>query len=111
MREQQPMTQTMKISDVRSQLNSLVNRVYRRETRVVVEKSGIPVAAIVSLADLARLDRLDRERAERFKVIDEMREAFAGVPEEELEREAERAVAEVRAEMRAEREQAAAAKR
>jgi prevent-host-death family protein len=108
MRAQQPMTQTMKISAVRGQLNTLVNRVYRKETRVVVEKSGIPVAAIVSTEDLERLDRFDRERAERFKVIDEMRTAFAGVSDEELEREADRALAEVRAEMRAERQPAAA---
>ncbi|MER3437324.1 MAG: hypothetical protein C4346_06885 [Chloroflexota bacterium] len=102
-----PKTETMKISDVRSHLNTLVNRVYRRETRVVVEKSGIPVAAIVSLEDLERLERLERERAARFAVLDKLPEAFAGVPDEELEREAAHAVAEVRAEMRAEREQLA----
>jgi prevent-host-death family protein len=88
----------MKISDVRGQLNSLVNRVYRHEARVIVEKSGIPVAGIVSADDLARLDRLDQERAERFAVIDEMRAAFQGVPAEEIEREADRSLAEVRAE-------------
>lgn len=90
MRALYPATQTMKISDVRSQLNSLVNDVYRHETRVVVEKSGIPVAVLVSIDDLGLLDRLEREREERFKVIDRMREAFAGVPEEEIERETDR---------------------
>lgn len=104
MRAPQPVTQTMKISDVRGQLNTLVNRVYRQETRVVVEKSGIPVAAIVSTEDLKRLDRLDHERAARFGVIDEMRAAFSDVPPEEIEREAERSLVEVRAEMRAERD-------
>ena len=110
MREQDPVTQTMKISDVKNRLSSLVNEVYRKETRVLVEKSGIPVAALVSTDDLERLnrlDRLDRERAERFGVIDELRQAFAGVPDEELEREADRALAEVRAERRAERGRAA----
>jgi prevent-host-death family protein len=105
-----PMTQTMKISDVKQQLSRLVNRVYRRETRIVIEKSGIPVAGIVSAADLRRLDRLDQERAERFKVLEEFGEAFKDVPVEELEREVARSLAEVRAEARAEREQAAAAK-
>jgi len=52
----------MKISEVKQQFNRLVNQVYRRETRVMVEKSGIPVAGIVSAEDLERLDRLDRER-------------------------------------------------
>ena len=107
MREPQPVTQTMKISDVRGQLNTLVNRVFRKETRVVVEKSGIPVAAIVSTDDLARLDRLDRERAERFAVIDEMRQAFKDVPAEEIERETDRITAEIRAEGRRRRENGA----
>ena len=104
------MTQTMKISEVKQQLNRLVNRVYRHETRVMVEKSGIPVAGIVSAQDLRRLDRLDRERAERFKILEEFGEAFKDVPAEELERETERALAEVRAERRAEQEQVVGAK-
>jgi prevent-host-death family protein len=102
---EQPTTQTMKISEVKQQLNRLVNQVYRRETRVMVEKSGIPVAGIVSAEDLHRLDQLDRERAERFKVLEEFGEAFKDVPVEELEREVARALAEVRAERRAQHEQ------
>ena len=104
MRER-PTTETMKISDVKQQLNRLVNRVYRNETRVMVEKSGIPVAGIVSAEDLRRLDRLDHERAERFKVLEEFGEAFKDVPAEELEREVARALAEVRAERRAQQAQ------
>ena len=104
MREQ-PTTQTMKISEVKQQLNRLVNQVYRRETRIMVEKSGIPVAGIVSAEDLRRLDRLDHERAERFNVLEEFGEAFKDVPAEELEREVARALAEVRAERRAQHEQ------
>lgn len=98
MREPQPMTETMKISEVKQQLNSLVNRVYRLETRIMVEKSGIPVAGIVSVQDLRRLDRLDRERAERFKVLEEFAAGFADQTPEEIERETARAIAEVRSE-------------
>jgi prevent-host-death family protein len=98
----QPITETMKISDVRSNLNSLINEVYRHEKRVIVEKSGIPVAAIISLDDLERFDFLVRKREERFKVVDEIRAKFAGIPPEELEQEAERTLSEVRAEKRAE---------
>jgi prevent-host-death family protein len=99
----------MKISDVKARLSSLVNEVYRHETRVLVEKAGIPVAALVSVEDLERLIRLDEQRAEeieretakavaevrtetaaererRFEVIDQMREAFKDVPPEEIER-------------------------
>ena len=106
MRTQQPMTQTMKASDARQHFSSVLNRVFRKETRVVVEKSGIPVAAIVSTEDLKRLDRLDRERAERFKVIDEMRDVFKGVPDDEIERETDRITAEIRAEGQRQREDA-----
>src|SRR4051794_16931237 len=96
MREQQPMTQTMKISEVKNQLSSVVNRVYRKETRVLVEKSGIPVAAIISADDLKRFAQFEQEREQRFQAIDRMREAFKDVPPEEIEREADRAVAELR---------------
>lgn len=108
MREKQPAIQTIKVSDVRQNLGELLNSVFRREARVLVEKSGIPVAGIVSAEDLNRLDRLDRERAERFQVIDEMRAAFQDVPLAEIEREAARSLAEVRAERHAERDREAA---
>ncbi|MBA3337756.1 MAG: type II toxin-antitoxin system prevent-host-death family antitoxin [Chloroflexia bacterium] len=110
MRERQPMTQTMKISDVRGQLNTLVNRVYRKETRIVVEKSGIPVAAIVSTEDLKRLDQLDQEHADHFAVIDDIRAAFKGVPHEEIERETDRITAEIRADGRRQRNEPAPAR-
>jgi prevent-host-death family protein len=97
MPDQQPTTETMKISEVKQQFNRLVNRVYRHETRVMVEKSGIPVAGIVSADDLRRLDRLDRERAERFKVLEEFAAGFADQSPGEIERETARALAEVRA--------------
>ncbi len=93
MREQEPMTQTMKISDVKNALSSVVNKVYRNETRVLVEKSGIPVAAIISADDLKRFAQLEREREQRFAVIDRAREAFAGVPAEEIEAETDRIIA------------------
>jgi prevent-host-death family protein len=108
MREQEPMTQTMKISDVKNKLSSLVNEVYRKETRVLVEKAGIPVAALVSAEDLKALARLDAQRAERRRAVDAMREPFRGMPPAEIERETAAAVAEVQEEMRAERATVAA---
>ena len=89
-------TRSMKISDVKNQFSSLVNEVSRNHTRVIVEKHGVPVAAIVSTGDLQRLSQLDRGREELFKVVDRMREAFKDVPPEEIEREADRSVREAR---------------
>ena len=107
MRERNPMTQTMKASDARQQFSDVINRVYRKETRVVVERSGIPVAAIVSAEDLARLDRYEQERVARFAGLSRISEAFADVPVDELEQEVDRAVAEARAKTRQERTRAA----
>jgi prevent-host-death family protein len=107
MRVRAPETQTMKISDVKAGLSSLVNEVYRNERRVVVEKAGIPVAALISIDDLKRLKRLDEDREERWRLLDLLREPFQGVPPEEVERETAKAVAEVRADMKAERDRVA----
>jgi prevent-host-death family protein len=102
----QPPTETLKLSQVRQGLNALVNRVHRRETRVRIEKNGIPVAAIVSAQDLQRLEQLDRERAEHIKALYEFAAGFADQTPEEIERETAKAIAEVRAEKWGERERA-----
>ena len=78
------------------------------ETRVLVEKAGIPVAALVSPEDLKQLTRLDAQRAERRRVVAAMREPFRGVSPEEIAQETDKAVSEVQEEMRTERETAAA---
>ena len=73
----------------------------------MVEKSGIPVAAIISAEDLERFNQLEAERAARFKALDATREAFKDVPAEELERQVAQSLSELRAERRAEEERAA----
>ncbi len=100
MRERRPMTQTINASDARQQWSELLNKVFRKETRVIVEKSGIPVAAIVSADDLERLNRYDQEWKERFKALEETWEAFKDVPAEEIEREVTKALDAVRQENR-----------
>jgi prevent-host-death family protein len=78
MQEPEPMTKTMKASEARQQFSQLLNAVFRKETRVLVEKSGIPVAAIISAEDFKRLARMEEERRRDFAILDEMREAFKG---------------------------------
>jgi prevent-host-death family protein len=55
------LTQTIPVSQARQRLGALVNAVYKRHVRVVVEKSGIPVVALVALPDLERWLRLERQ--------------------------------------------------
>ena len=100
MREPEIMTQIMKASDVRQHWSKLLNQVFRREARVLVEKSGIPVAAIVSAEDFKRLARLEEELRRDFTILDEMREAFKDIPPEQIEREVSRAINQVREEKR-----------
>ncbi len=94
------MTQTLKASDVRSNWSQLLNKVFRNQTRVIVEKSGIPIAAVISAEDLARFTQMEEQRKERFKVLDRIREAFKDVSVEEVEREVAKAIKQVRAERR-----------
>src|SRR3989338_1315503 len=94
------MTQTMKASEVRQQWSQLLNKVFRDKTRVVVEKSGIPVAAVISAEDLQRFTQMEEQRARRFEVLDRIGEAFKDVPEKEIDRKVRRAINEVRAEKR-----------
>ncbi len=103
MREPNPMTQTMNVTRVRENWSKTLTAVFKRQTRVVLEKAGIPVAALVSPEDLERLRRYDAQRDEDFQVIDRMRAAFADVPDEELERAVAAALAEARAARRAAR--------
>lgn len=99
MSKQEPTIQQVKLSAVGDRVAALVERVRQAETRVVVVEAGVAVAALVSAADLERLARLDRDRAERFRVVEEARQAFHGVPPEEIDREADRAVAELRSDV------------
>ena len=108
MNPQQPTAPTMKISEVKQQFNRLVNQIYRQRTRLVIEKSGTPVAGIVSIDDLRRLERLDQEREELFLALHEFAKGFRDRSPEEIERETAKALAEVREEMRAERRETAA---
>ncbi len=98
MNEQNLTTQTMKISDVKARLSRLVNAVYRKETRVLVEKAGIPVAALVSVRDLERLVQLEREKAARRTALEAISAVFEDVPTSELENRVSHIIAEVRAE-------------
>jgi prevent-host-death family protein len=92
--------QTIKATAARQQFSELVNQVFRREKRVLIEKSGIPVAALISADDLEKFARLEAERERDFAVLDEVGRAFEDIPAEELEREVRKAIAGVRSKSR-----------
>jgi prevent-host-death family protein len=98
MRWREPVTETINVTEARRGWSRLLDRVFKREARVIVEKSGIPVAAIISIQEYEFFLDMKARREERFKILDEMRAAFADVPPEEIEREVAKAIAEGRAE-------------
>lgn len=86
----------LKASDVRQHWSEVVNEVARNKTRVIVEKTGVPVAGVVSPQDLKWLQERDRRVAELREAMDEMRQAFYDVPPEEFDRAVDRTVQESR---------------
>jgi prevent-host-death family protein len=105
--KQSPKTETMSVSETRKTFSETLNRVYRGETRVLVEKSGIPVGAIVSPGELETLARAEEESRKALLALADIQSAFQDVPEDELERELAKAIAEVKEIRRHEREHAA----
>jgi prevent-host-death family protein len=98
MHEQEPLTQTMKASQARQAWSHLLDQVFRRETRVVVEQDGIPVAAIVSTQDLERLQQLEQQRQRDLATLRASQAGFQDESADEVERQLAQALAEVRAE-------------
>ena len=100
MRERERMTQTMKASQARQEWSQVLNQVFRGEKRVLVEKSGIPVAAIVSAEDLERLKQFEAQREERWKVVEETRAKNRDKDPDEVERDVANELAAMRREAR-----------
>lgn len=98
----EPTTHTIDAAEATQRWSHLLEEVSRRETRVIVERGGVPVAAIISTDDLERFRRYEAEREKDFAILDEIGEAFKDVPPEEIEQEVGKALAEVREESRRE---------
>src|SRR5687768_1607503 len=69
--------------DVRRRFGQIVDEAAAGE-RIVIERAGQPIAAIVPLSDLALVDP-ERRRAERLKAFDDIRRLAARHPFELLE--------------------------
>jgi len=97
----------MTMTDAQRDFGSLVKRVSKKETRIVVEDEGEPVAALVSPDDLDQLKRLGSYREDPWRVIDEIHARNLDKTAEEVERDVAEAIAAVREEDRARRERSA----
>ncbi len=98
-------TTTMKFTDARAHLSELFNRVAKQEIRILVEKNGVHVGAIISPRDLARFEEIAREKREKMlAAINDFGEAFKDVSDEEFERELANAQSAARAKLQVKRE-------
>lgn len=93
-------TETMSASETRKRFAETLNRVRETDTRIVVEKSGIPVAAVVPLDVLRDAEERERRRQEALDSLRQAQAGFADVSEEEAEREIAKALDEIRQEQR-----------
>ena len=62
MSERLPVQKVVPATEVRNKLGRLLNRIHRGEEQLIVEKLGIPVAAIISMRDYEDYRRLLAER-------------------------------------------------
>jgi prevent-host-death family protein len=83
----------MNLTDTKQNFSKVVNQVARGEARVVVEKSGLRAAVLISMDEYARFKALEeRRRAARARFLEQAEkfsDAFRDVPEDEIERELE----------------------
>lgn len=93
-------TETMSASETRKRFAETLNRVRETDTRIIVEKSGIPVAAVVPLEVLRDAEDRDRRRQEAIDSLRQAQAGFADVSEEEAEREIAKALDEIKQEQR-----------
>ena len=102
-RGDEPVEERIVLPDDDTQLNAIVTRIAENGSRVLIERNGRVVAAIVPNRDYRRFVVWDEGWRERTAAIERISEAFMDVPLAELEAEVDRTVAKVRAERRAER--------
>jgi len=96
--KRKPELESLSVSQARQHFSETLNRVYQDEVRVVVEKSGIPIAAIVPMS-VARMDEEKEEhRRGLLEALKDAQEGFVGVSEVEAEREIAAALADIKRE-------------
>jgi len=79
----QRITETINVSESGKQYSEILDRVYHGEEQIIIEKNGIPLAAIVPLSVVRDAEARQRERVRSS--LREVHAAFAHVPEDELE--------------------------
>jgi len=86
-------TKTIPALKARTHLGEIMKEVQGGRTRVLVEKSGVPMVGIISAEEFRRMIA---EREARFDVVDRIRSRMPAVPDAEIERDIRTALKDVR---------------
>jgi prevent-host-death family protein len=109
-----PNVRTVSATEAKNKFGEIIKRAYAADEHLIVEKSGIPVVAIIPMADYRQLvsppvavpetaQKVDaeRKRAEASRRLGELlaqiHAKMPDVPEDEVDRDIAQAIAEVRA--------------
>ena len=88
----------MAVAEARQRFSRILDDVRETDEPVIIEKSGVPVAAVVPLTVLDRDRRWAADRAERIALLERMRRPFREIPTDEIETQVRKAIAAVRTE-------------
>jgi prevent-host-death family protein len=91
------MAKVIDTQTVRERLGDIINQAHYRGDEFLVERRGKPLIAIIPYHTY---EQLQRQRAESFKVFDDIHAANADVDVDELAENVRQALAEVREERR-----------
>ena len=94
---------TADVAEAAALLDTAIEEVVRGGTRLVLQRHGRDVVALVSAYDLERLEALDRRADEGFRAIQEIQARFSHLDPEEVERDILEEVEAMRADDRAKR--------
>jgi hypothetical protein len=92
----QPPTEIIESEEARRNWGEVIRRVSTHEAEIVVRDQHDRRVAIVATDELARLRQLDQQRAEHFRILNTIGEAFQHESAAEAERIAKLAVKEAR---------------
>lgn len=99
---QLPQVERLDAGDAPATWRETLARVAAGEARVLLERDGRRLAALISVADFRRFIEWEARHRESVAALTQLQqayaEAFAGVPQEEIEAEIAKAIKEVRAE-------------
>ncbi|MBL7081301.1 MAG: type II toxin-antitoxin system Phd/YefM family antitoxin [Candidatus Omnitrophica bacterium] len=87
------MTKTIPAVEARIHFGEIMKRAFKKGERFIVEKSGIPMIAILSANEYMQFIQ---EREEQFQIIDRIKARLPDIPAEEVENDVRHAVQAIR---------------